>query len=185
MVKIMKKIIITILIILSLFLLNGCKTQKNINDLGLKEEDTTKYISIKYSALTGGDNTLRRVTFVDFMFLNEDISYEIIVFEEHNFENVEITKIEYNNEEKLRYELGINYYSAITYSNIIIYENNKIIGYAIIFNEYYRGSLNRMLSLIEKQVIFPEVMRNQKEISRELVLDLIKQLNKDYLEEYN
>ena len=32
--------------------------------------------------------------FVDFMFLNEDISYEIIVFEEHNFENVEITKIE-------------------------------------------------------------------------------------------
>ncbi len=182
MVKIMKKIIITTILIISLILLIGCKANDNINDLGLKEKDTTKYVSIKYSTLTGGDNTLYKIIYVDFMFLNEDISYEIIVFDEHNYEDEEIIKLEYNGEKKQRYKLGINYYSNITYSNIIIYENNKIIGYSIIYSEYYRSSPNRMLSLIEKQVVFPEVIRNKKEISRELILTLIKQYNQEYLE---
>lgn len=185
MVKIMKKILINFLIILSVIILSGCNVSKtNVNQLGLKEKETTGYVKVNYPTITGGFNSIAWSVPVEFNFDEETIAYEFIVYKDNDFEQKELIKLVYNGKEKQSISFRSNVsYINMTYVNIIIYEESRIIGYAIISSDY-NVSLGRKYTFIEKQVLFPEVIRNQKEVSRELLIELIKYQNKEYLKNY-
>lgn len=185
MVKIMKKILINFLIILSVIILSGCNVSKtNVNQLGLKEKETTGYVKVNYPTITGGFNSIAWSVPVEFNFDEETIAYEFIVYKDNDFEQKELIKLVYNGKEKQSISFRSNVsYINMTYVNVIIYEESRIIGYAIISSDY-NVSLGRKYTFIEKQVLFPEVIRNQKEVSRDLLIELIKYQNKEYLKNY-
>ena len=185
MVIIMKKILINFLIILSVIILSGCNLSKtNVNQLGLKEKETTGYVKVNYPTLTGGMNSIPWSVPLEFNFDKETIAYEFIVYKDNDFEQKELIKLVYNGKEKQSISFRSNVsYINMTYVNIIIYEESRIIGYAIISSDY-NLSFGRKYTFIEKQVLFPEVIRNQKEVSRDLLIELIKYQNKEYLKNY-
>ena len=150
----------------------------------MKEKETSGYVKVNYPTITGGFNSIPWSVPVEFNFDEETIAYEFIVYKDNDFEQKELIKLVYNGKEKQSISFRSNVsYINMTYVNIIIYEESRIIGYAIISSDY-NVSLGRKYTFIEKQVLFPEVIRNQKEVSRELLIELIKYQNKEYLKNY-
>ena len=181
----MKKIIIIFLIVISTTLLNGCDISKTeTNHLGYEEKYVSDFVKVKYSTITGGFNSIPWTISLDIYFEKETISYEMVVYKNNNFDDVEITKFEYDGEECQTVYFRSNSLHKLTYANIIIYDEDNIIGYAIISSEYITEA-GRKHTYMEKQVIFKEVIKKKKEISREEVLSLIKTLNEEYLKQYN
>lgn len=163
----MKKIIILLLIFILPFILIGCNTKTTTNILGIKEKQTNDYISLPVESYVAEYDSILRYP-IQLNFINENITFEMKsshgVFE--RFDNIaiqqSIIKFSFNKEKNeiiYLYPMSKIDENNGCFIDVIIRENDNIIGYSII-KVYETNDITIKGELI-KNVIFPDALKNK------------------------
>lgn len=186
----MEKKFLIILTLLFIIMLSGCKSNGEYNEYGIKEKEMNSLISVlnpEFEFITDEGY----VVDIRLNFINENISFEVYsndgYLENSNGYSLNSRKYMYNEE----YFCDVRWKTSEQkclyfkyYINVVIFENDSIIGYAVIeINENVVSSRTRKATIeIKKCVTFPEVINGKKKMSYNIVKVLIEEQN-IYLDE--
>ena len=169
-----------ILLLLISIILVGCNTNKN--QYGIKEKETDEYISVYTNE---DDLWYLQGVYLQLNFLNENVSYDVYSKNGefgYDYGNHFVFNYDNKDSEELRWSGGDDFHYKTFYIDVIIMENNSIIGYAVVkinYNEVTRHEVSMI-----KQVIFPNAINKKIELTEKFVRLLIEE-NKQYVTDIN
>ena len=174
----MKKIFL-ILIIVLMFFLSGC--QNTVNEIGLTEKEANEYISFLTESIIYY-NKLEDTSYdVELKYPNHETTYIINTefgYIKHNEEKYQNINLSFNNNqtEKISWHIYEDYNLAdILFFNIIIMENDDVIGYAIVKININKENKTIIYDVL-KSVIFEEVINKDRNVSKFVIEGLIQEI---------
>lgn len=179
-----------VLTLLSLVMVSGCKSNGECNKYGIREKETRSLISIikpEFEFITNEGYAVD----IRLHFANENISFEVYsddgYLANQNGYCLNSMKYMYNEESFRDVTWKVSEQKCLYfrfYINVVIFENDSIIGYAVIeINETVVSSrMTKAIIEMKKCVTFPEVINGKTKMSYNMVKVLIEEQN-IYLDE--